>query len=171
VAGTDKPSAVRLRQGFALLGGAALFSLLLVAGPLEFYFTPLGLGLVYLGAATAGGKRGGYWPTALVLIGWGAAVALLAETALDVDTSAGYLTGAGVGALAGAALDRAGFAVSLLGVAGTTAAAGLLFALEPSFPEVLGEARTYALLVGLVGLGNIVAGALGRGSTEGADGV
>ena len=36
--------------------------------------TPLGIGLVYLLAAAVGGRRGGYWATATVLVGWGAAV-------------------------------------------------------------------------------------------------
>ena len=43
-----------------------------------FYWTPLGIGLVYLAASIAGGRNGGYWSGALVLCGWGAAVAYAA---------------------------------------------------------------------------------------------
>jgi hypothetical protein len=36
---------------------------------LRFYWTPLILGITYLAAAAAGGRRGSYWATACVLVG------------------------------------------------------------------------------------------------------
>ncbi len=62
---------LRLRQGFALLAGAVIFSLIVGSGPDTFYWTPLGIGLVHLAAASSGGREGGYWSGALVLVGWG----------------------------------------------------------------------------------------------------
>jgi len=53
--------ALRLRQGFVLLAGAIVFLLVVGSGPDTFYWTPLGIGLVYLPAAVAGGRAGGYW--------------------------------------------------------------------------------------------------------------
>jgi len=72
---SGRSRALRLRQGFVLLAGAIVFSLVVGSGPDTFYWTPLGIGLVYLAAAVVGGRAGGYWSGALVLVGWGAAVA------------------------------------------------------------------------------------------------
>jgi hypothetical protein len=156
----SRPPAVRLRQGLAILAGALLFALVAGAEPDRFYLTPLGLGLIYLAAAALGGRRGGYWATAVVLVGWGAAVFWARQGRPDLDTAGLYLLGAGIGATAGVLLGRRGFAVDPLGLTATIAAAGLLLALAPRWPEVLQEARTYALLVGAVGLANAVAGAI-----------
>ena len=53
-----------------------VFALVVGAAEDRFYLTPLGLGLIYLAAAVLGGRRGGYWATTVVLLGWGAAVLL-----------------------------------------------------------------------------------------------
>ena len=42
-----------------------------------------------------------------------------------------------------------------MGLAATVAAAGLFLALSPAWPEVLDDSRTYAALIGLVGLVNV----------------
>ena len=44
-----------------LLAGAIVFSLVVGSGPDTFYWTPLGIGLVYLASAVSGGRAGGYW--------------------------------------------------------------------------------------------------------------
>lgn len=152
----------RLRQGLVLLVGAIVFILLVGNGPSTFYDTPLGIGLVYLAAAAVGGKRGGYWATAVVLVGWGAAVYWVRNGHPDLDTAGLYLAGAGLGASAGILLARAGFAVDPLGATGTVAISGVILAVEPHWSGVLGEARTYALIVGAIGLANAVAGAVAR---------
>jgi len=72
---SGRSSALRLRQGFVLLAGAIVFSLVVGSGPDTFYWTALGIELVYLAATVVGGRAGGYWSGALVLVGWGAAVA------------------------------------------------------------------------------------------------
>ena len=156
-----RPPAQRLRQGGVLLVGALVLLLVLGDDGRRFFFVPIGLGLVYLAAALAGGRRGGYWATALVLLGWGAAVVLVREARPELDTAGLYLTGAGLGVVAGVLLARRGVAVDPLGLAGTVVAAGLALALAPQV-EALTEARTFALAVGLVGLLNVVAGAAGR---------
>jgi len=74
IPGEHRPPSLRLRQGCAMLGGALVFAVIVGPGPDRFYLTPLGIGLVYLLAAAVGGRRGGYWATATVLVGWGAAV-------------------------------------------------------------------------------------------------
>jgi hypothetical protein len=166
----QRPPSLRLRQGIAMLGGALLFAVVVGPGPERFFLTPLGIGLVYLLTATVGGRRGGYWATATVLVGWGAAVVWAREGRPDLDIAGLYLAGAGLGAVVGAVLSRSGFAVSPLGLGATVAIAGLFLAAAARWPEVLEEARTYALLVGLVGLANAVAGALGAVADQRAAG-
>lgn len=158
----DRPPGERLRQGLALLAGSIVFVLVVGTGPQSFYSTPLGIGLVYLAAAVAGGKQGGYWATAVVLVGWGAAVVYVRHVQPDLDLAGLYLAGAGLGATVGVLLSRSGFAVDPLGATATVAIAGVILAVEPRWTEVLGEARTYALIVGAIGLGNAVAGAVAR---------
>ena len=158
----DRPPDERLRQGLVLLAGSIVFLLVVGTGPQTFYNTPLGIGLVYLAAAVVGGKQGGYWATAVVLVGWGAAVVYARQVQPDLDLAGLYLAGAGLGATVAVLLSRAGFAVDPLGATATVAIAGVILALEPRWTEVLGEARTYALIVGVVGLGNAVAGIAAR---------
>jgi len=157
----ERPPEQRVRQGGALLAGALVMALVLGDEPRRFFFLPLGLGLVYLLAALAGGRRGAYWATAIVLLGWGAAVVLVREARPELDTAGLYLLGAGLGVLAGLLLERAGVAVDPLGLAGTVVLAGLVLALAPQV-AALTEARTFALAVGLVGLVNVLAGLAAR---------
>ena len=155
---------MRLRQGLVLLAGALVFALVVGPEADRFYLTPLGLGLAYLAAAAAGGTRGGWWATAVVLTAWGLGVVLVREARPDLDTAGVYLTAVGLGAVVGLALQRRGFAVDPLGLAATIVLAGLALALSAQ-ADVLTEARAYALAVGLVGLGNVVAGAVGGRSS------
>ncbi len=159
----SKPSAVRVRQGLLLLAGGLALELLVAPDSLRFYWMPLIIGLTYLAAAAAGGRKGGYWATACVLVGWGLSVVLIGEIRpREVDVSGAYLLGAGIGASVGALLIRAKFEVGQLGLGVTVAAAGLLLALVGRSPEVLGDARTYALALGAVGVFNVLLGALRR---------
>ena len=156
-----RPPGQRLRQGAALLAGALVLLVVLGDDPRRFSLVPIGLGLVYLVAALAGGARGGYWATALVLLGWGAAVLFVREARPELDTAGLYLAGAGLGVTIGVLLAHRGVAVDPLGLAATVVAAGAVLALAPQV-EAFTEARTFALAVGLVGLVNVVAGAAGR---------
>ncbi len=155
----EKPGTLRIRQGLILLVGAVALALL-VDGTVAFFWTPLILGLTYLAAAGAGGPKGGYWATACVLTGWGLAVVYAGEARpTDLDPSGLYLLGAGLGAVVGVFLARRGFAAGALGLTATVAAAGLILAISPAAPDLLYDARTYAALVGLVGLLNVGLGA------------
>lgn len=158
----DRSPDQRLRQGLVLLAGAIIFLIVVGTGPSTFYDTPLGIGLVYLVSAAVGGKQGAYWATAVVLVGWGAAVVYVRHAQPDLDLAGLYLAGAGLGATVGILLSRAGFAVDPLGATATVAISGFILAFAPRWPGVLGEARTYALIVGAIGLGNAVAGAVAR---------
>ena len=161
-AGEHRPPAVRLRQGLALLAGGVVLALVAGAEADRVYLVPIGLGLSYLAAAALGGRRGGSWPTACVLLGWGAAVVWAREGRPDLDIAGLYLLGAGVGATIAVVLARRGFAADPLGAVATVAFAGLALALSPRW-DGLTDARLYAALVGVVGLANVVAGALSRG--------
>lgn len=65
----------RLRGGVLLLGALALL-VLIQGGVIAFYFTPLIIGLAYLGAAAVGGRRGALWAPGIVTTCWGVAVLL-----------------------------------------------------------------------------------------------
>ncbi len=130
------------------------------SSPTGFYWTPLALGLVYLAGALSGGSRGSYWATSVVLIGWGAAVVVVRQLNPNLDTSGLYLLGAGLGATTGVLLRRRGFAVDPLGMTLTVAVGGAVLALESRYSSLLGDARFYALLIGAVGLVNLVLGAV-----------
>jgi len=141
----------RRRQGAVLIAGAVLLYVLVEAGDLRFHWTPLLIGLAYLGAAAAGGRRGSYWSTACVITGWGAGVVLLAERDLGVTVQAGYLLAAGAGALAAALLERAGYAVDALAIAASVLLAGAIYALEPRV-EAFSRASTYSAALAVIGL-------------------
>lgn len=151
---SSRSSALRLRQGLVLLVGALVFALLVGAGPDTFYWTPLGIGLVYLAAAAAGGREGGYWAGALVLCGWGAAVVYARQSRPDLDIAGLYLAGAGIGASLAIAARRAGIRADPLGATLAIVLAGMILAFSGTADE-LTEARTYALLVGAIGLINV----------------
>jgi hypothetical protein len=112
------------------------------------------VGLAYLGAAIAGGRRGGHWATACVLVGWGAAVVFVGAGRPDLDVAGLYMMGAGAGAVAGLLLGRAGVHVDPLGLAVAITAAGLILTFAARTPTVLEDARTYAALLASVAVAN-----------------
>jgi len=156
----SRAPSMRLRQGLVLLLGAVVFIVVVGTEADRFYLTPLGLGLAYLAAAAAGGRHGGYWATAIVLAAWGLAIVLLQQLRPDLDTAGVYMVAVGLGAVIGLLLLRLDFAVDPLGLAATIVLAGLSLAFAGQWDQLV-EARFYAILVGLVGLANAVAGAVG----------
>ncbi len=159
---SDTPRRLRLQQGAILLAGAVVILVFIGGSHSGFYWTPLTLGLVYLAGALAGGRHGSYWATAVVLVGWGAAVASVHEFTPDLDTAGVYLAGAGLGTMAGGLLSRRGFDVEPLGMAATITVGGVLLSIEPRFSSVLGDARYYALFLAVVGVINLGLGLSAR---------
>jgi len=156
---SETSGSLRLRQGTILLVGALAIVLAIGNSPTGFYWTPLAVGVVFLAGALSGGAQGSYWATSVVLIGWGVAVVIVRQLDPDLDTSGLYLAGAGLGATAGMLLSRRGFAVDPLGMTVTIAIGGAILAIEPHASSVLGDARFYALLLGVVGFVNLAIGA------------
>ena len=140
--------------------GAVVIVLAIGGSHSGFYWTPLSLGLTYLVGAAVGGPRGSYWATAVVLVGWGTAVVIVRQFNPDLDTAGLYLLGAGVGATAGMMLAGRGFAVSPIGMTLTVAVGGLVLSFEPRDSALLGDARFYAVLIGVVGAANLVLAAV-----------
>jgi hypothetical protein len=151
-----KPAGVRLNQAILLLAGALFLVFVVAPDDDRFYWTPLTIGLAYLGASIAGGRDGGHWATACALTGWGAAVVLAGAARPDLDVSGLYLTGAGLGAAAGLFLQRAGFSVNPMGLAATITGGGLALALTTQAPGLLDDARTYAVGMGAVAAVNVI---------------
>jgi hypothetical protein len=152
---TSKPPGVRVNQAILLLAGALFLVLIVAPDDERFYWTPLTIGLAYLGAAIAGGRDGGHWATACALTGWGASVVLAGAARPDLDVSGLYLTGAGLGAAGGLLLQRAGFSVNPMGLAVTITVGGLALALTTQASGFLDDARTYAALLGAVAAVNL----------------
>ncbi len=148
------PRKVRLGRGGALLVGAVVYALL-VYGPLEFLWTPFLLGLAYLGAAAAGGRAGGLWATALVLLGWGLGVLAATKVDIGVSTADGYLIGVGAAALVGGLLARSGFSVDLIGIGATAFIAGVFHTFAGDPVQALVEPWPYVVLLGAVGALNL----------------
>lgn len=146
---------IRVYQAVFLLAGAVFLAAGVAPDAGRFYWTPLTLGLAYLGAAIAGGRDGGHWATACALTGWGAAVAFAGAVRPELDTAGLYLAGAGLGMVAGMLLQRAGFTVDPLGLGVAVAASGAILALTTRADDVLGDARTYAAAIALVALVNL----------------
>lgn len=157
-AGPVRTPANRVIQGGLLVGGAVALEISAGADRIDFYWTPLILGLIYLLAAIVDGPQGGYWATALALTGWGLAVAFMGEVRpAELDVAGLYLAGVGLAALAGALLRERGFAVSQAGLALTIVGAGLILAFSPRLDAFV-DATTYAVVVAVVGLLNVAGG-------------
>jgi hypothetical protein len=125
--------ALRIRQGVILIIGAIVIALAIGGSHSGFYWTPL--------------SRGSRYKTAVVIV---------RQFSPDLDTAGLYLLGAGVGATVGMVLAGHGFAVSPIGMALTVAVGGLVLSVEPRDSALLGDARFYALLIGVVGAVNLL---------------
>ena len=134
------------RRGLALLAGAA--GLWLLTGPLDRPFTwvPLLAGAVCLLAALAGGRKGGLWGPAAVLLCFGAAVVALDEGLLDTATASTYLVGVGVAVVVAALLGTRGFAAAMRGTGRAVVSVAFAYLLASGGYEWPGRAGTCAVL-------------------------
>jgi hypothetical protein len=150
-----------IQAGAFALGALALY-LLIDRGSLKFYWTPGTIGVAYLLAAIAGGKRGGHWPTALVLVGWGAVVIWVGETRpANLDIAGLYFAGGGAGVLVAGLLHRLGFAIDVIGLGLAALFAGLVLAFSGRVDQFV-DAGFYALLLALVAVVNVALGFMAR---------
>ncbi len=164
----EKPTSVRVTQAAILLVGAVAIEVMLARGSASFYWTPLAVGVTYLLAALAGGRDGGHWPTALVLLGWGVGAAWYGHVRpADIDPGGVYFAGAGVGVLLAAFAVRNRVVVSQVGLGAVAAVGGTVLALTPRVSE-LEDAHTYALFLVVVAAGNAVIAAKGTFSPRAA---
>ena len=152
----------RLLQALAFALGAAALYVLIEKGSTKFYFTPLIIGLSYLAAAAVGGRNGGHWPTAMVLLGWGAVVVYAGESRPDLDTAGLYLAGGGAGVLLAGILIRLGFVIDVIGLGGAALAAGLILAFSGRVDQFV-EAKWFALVLAIVAIVNLVLAFVARG--------
>jgi hypothetical protein len=150
-----RPPVVRVNEAILLLAGAVFLVVMVAPDDDRFYWTPLVLGLSFLAAAVVGGRAGGTWAPACVLVGWGAAVVFVRVAEPDLDTSGVYLAGAGAGVLAGLELGRRGFAIDPAALGATTVIAGAALALTRQ-AGVFNDARAYAALLALIAVAQLV---------------
>ncbi|MEJ7583018.1 MAG: hypothetical protein WKF43_02815 [Acidimicrobiales bacterium] len=134
-----------------LFAGSAALAVAISPGPLPFYWTPLFTGIIYLGLVAVGGRGDGYWSAALVISCWGATVVAISSWELPIRSAAAYMVAVGVAALAAGALQKRGFTVSLTSLGSATVVSGLFFALDRYWADVLGQGRTYAVLLAVWG--------------------
>ena len=131
-------SARRLRGLVLLVGGLAVALLVGDGRPLSFAWLPLLTGSAYLAAAAAGGRDGALWGPALVVLGFGAGVALTVEGPLGGELfSPVVLTSVGVGALVATLLPRLGIPVPAPSVAAAVLLSGVFFLLSERGPTEL----------------------------------
>jgi hypothetical protein len=140
----------RRRRGAALLLGAVAVVLLVGNGrPLDFLWLPLVTGVVYLGAAAAGGLDGDLWGPALVVTGFGAGVGLTVGGPLGGELfSPVVLTAVGAGAVLAMLVPR----VSGMSVAAAVLLSGVFFLLSERGPtELFRSPLLYGVLLALWG--------------------
>ncbi len=162
MAPNTKSTETRLLQALAFALGAIALYLLVEQGKVKFYWTPLIIGLSYLGAAVVGGRQGGHWPTALVLVGWGGVVAWSARTSPELDTAGLYLAGGGLGVLVAGILLHAGFKIDVIGLGGSAAAAGLVLAFSGKVDYFV-QGGFFAILLAIVAAVNVALALAARG--------
>lgn len=87
----------RRRSALALMAGALIMLTLIQTQTVRFYYTPLIVGLTYLGAALAGRRRGTLWAPGIVTACWGIAVLLGVHGVVTIDGNLSYEIAGGIG--------------------------------------------------------------------------
>lgn len=143
---TSDPRRLHLRRAGIIVVGALVMAVAIRSrvGPLDFSWVPIFSGAIYLGVALAGGPRSSYWSPACILVPLGLAIAVLDVWDVRTRTSAVYLLAVGTGILLAAAADRAGVAVTFVGLGSCVAIFGGLFLADRYWTEVIGRVESFA---------------------------
>lgn len=141
----------RHRSAIALLLGALAMELLVQQQVVRFYYTPLIVGLTYLGAAAAAGRRGALWAPGIVTTCWGIAVLLGIHRVVTIDGKLSYEIAGFIGVAIALALR---YTVGLAaGVAGLVVSMAVIFAHSYAHtPAWIFHGITFAVLLGVWGL-------------------
>lgn len=141
----------RRRSALALLAGAAVMELVIQQGVLHFYYTPLVVGLTYLAAAAAAGRRGALWAPGIITTFWGIAVLGGIHRVITMNGPHSYLVAGALG-IGVALLLRltVGLAAGPIGMA---VAFGVILVYNYAHPPAwIFHGATFAVLLGVWGL-------------------
>ncbi len=142
----------RRRGALALIAGALVEGVLVQQGIIEFFWTPLILGLTYLAAATAAGRKGALWAPGIVVTCWGVAVVLGSKQVVTVDASLSYYVAAAIGVAIALVLRYAvGLAAGPVGLVVSVAAVAAVAAI-PNLPSWIFQGLTWGIVLGIWGL-------------------
>lgn len=149
---TAGPLLTRRRRGaLALIAGALVEGVLVQQGIIEFFWTPLILGLTYLAAATAAGRKGALWAPGIVVTCWGVAVVLGVKQVLTFDASLSYYVAAAIGVAIALVLRYAvGLAAGPVGL--VVSVAVVVAHAIPNLPSWVFQGLTWGILLGIWGL-------------------
>jgi len=141
----------RHRSAVALLLGALAMEFLVQQQVVHFYYTPLIVGLTYLGAAAVAGRKGALWAPGIVTSCWGIAVLLGVHHVVTIDGKLSYEIAGFIGvALALALRYTIGLAA---GVVGLVVSMAVIFAHSYAHaPAWIFNGITFAVLLGVWGL-------------------
>ncbi|MGI8537685.1 MAG: hypothetical protein ACR2K2_14660 [Mycobacteriales bacterium] len=149
---TAEPFLTRRRRGaLALIAGALVEGVLVQQGIIEFFWTPLILGLTYLVAATAAGRKGALWAPGIVVTCWGVAVVLGVKQVLTFDASLSYYVAAAIGVAIALVLRYAvGLAAGPVGL--VVSVAVVVAHAIPNLPSWIFQGLTWGIVLGIWGL-------------------
>jgi len=140
----------RHRSALALLVGAALMLGLIQTGQVRFYYTPLIVGLTYLGAAAVAGRRGALWAPGIITSLWGVAVLLGVHNVIKGGKTSYEIAGAIGIALALLLRYTIGLAAGFVGI---VVAFGIILLHDNAHaPSWVFKGATFATLLGIWGL-------------------
>jgi len=141
----------RHRSAVSLLLGAAAMEFLVQQQVVRLYYTPLIVGLTYLAAAAAAGRKGALWAPGIVMSCWGIAVLLGVHRVVTIDGKLSYEIAGFIGvALALALRYTVGLAAGFIGL---VMSMGIIFAHNYAHsPSWIFHGVTFAVLLGVWGL-------------------
>lgn len=140
----------RRRSAVALLLGALVMLVAVQQGVIRFYYTPLIVGLTYLAAAAAAGRKGALWAPGIITTCWGIAV-LLGVHGFTNGGKTSYEVAGVIGiALALTLRHTIGLAAGYLGI---VVAFGIILVHDLStVPSWVFKGQVFAVLLGVWGL-------------------